>query len=649
MKKSGKAKLLASLLPLSAIGLAPIAILTASCQSGQIDKLNKEIQEKEQKIQELQKEKNNTNDELNKIKDQLNEKNEIINDIERENNIKPQNDDKVNISSTSHSFKNYNPEYTVNDSDVNVYEIKDDKSKTAYVDIDQFLSALTGLIGPEQFSSYVDKQKNRKTYYTSNPDGTISNKLVIDWNKNTIFVTTTDFFYEILRPQELTDGGEFAKYEYERIPESDKGVTFDLGKYHMDILYKDDKVLVPFSVFNTLFMSWTFNNIYYNGKTFTNVFAGLDSFGKTEEEARERIRKDNNLHGSKPTKEEREANFNHLSFTMDYFYGLREYKQIKSFADYIKKEDKEKLLSTDPKKWNEAYISIFHKQLNELHTRMNSFSYYEATNYLKPLQLQIKDYGQYRIDFNKQRAELVKGFEAYFKKKIADFKPEDYVKYVGNTAFVTLLHFEDGTKEQNKSDEAWKHDTYHLMRYLMKEVAKEEHKNIKNIVLNIAINGGGSVGSMVKTLGFMTDKPILNREFDILNRVGSLSKGLVDTNGDDIYEGDAYTQYNWNILVGINTFSAANQLTSIVKEMGIAKIIGQKTGGGMSAIMPLALSDGTTITISGPNNATFGKDNKEIESGVQPDIKLDYKDFYNYDKIDKMLSAQNQKQDENKQ
>ncbi|CRH45755.1 Uncharacterised protein [Chlamydia trachomatis] len=80
------------------------------------------------------------------------------------------------------------------------------------------------------------------------------------------------------------------------------------------------------------------------------------------------------------------------------------------------------------------------------------------------------------------------------------------------------------------------------MRHLMSEVSKKPE--IKNIVLDIAINGGGSVNSMIRTLGFMTDKPILNREFDILNRRGDLSKSKVDTDGDNNYDGDAYEKYN---------------------------------------------------------------------------------------------------------
>ncbi|SYV90212.1 Uncharacterised protein [Metamycoplasma alkalescens] len=75
--------------------------------------------------------------------------------------------------------------------------------------------------------------------------------------------------------------------------------------------------------------------------------------------------------------------------------------------------------------------------------------------------------------------------------------------------------------------------------------------------------------------------------------------------------------------------------------MGIAKIIGQKTGGGMSAVFPITFNDGTTLTMSSPNNAVQGEDNKEIESGIDPDYQLDYKDFYDDNAIKKAIAAVN--------
>ncbi|AZZ65273.1 hypothetical protein DMC14_000435 [Metamycoplasma phocicerebrale] len=634
MKKSIKTKLLTTILPISTGLITPVALLSAGCQDPKLKK----------QLEDTKKELENKKQELDKTKKDLEEKNKSLDDAKKEIDklkdqpkIDPKSDAKTELVVKNHTFKNFNEEYTIADTNVKSYIVKN-HDEVVYVDVDEFLKALDGYVGLDLFTTIVDEANNRKIYRTFDKKGNLSNQLIFNWDKNLIHTTSTSIFYEILKPQELTDDSQFLETEYEHKNEDDKGVTFDLTKYKMDILYKDGKLLLPYTVFNTLFMSQGFTNLYFNGETFTNVFAGMDSFGATPDAARERIRKNAALNGKKATVAQREANYNHMIFTMDYFYGLRFHKNIKSFDEYIGAEEKAKLLSTDPKVYNQAYVNLFHKKLNELHTRMNSFSYYESdwSTKLRNVLKSPQDYGEYRDQFNKNRAMLVKQFETKFGKKIDDFGPDDYIRYHGNTAIVTLLGFEDGTKEQNQGPDAWKYDTYYLMRHLMAEVAKKPE--IKNIVLDLAINGGGSVSSMVRTLGFMTDKPILNREYDILNRRGDLSKSKVDTDGDGKYDGDAYEKYNWSLLVSLNTFSAANQLTSIVKEMGIAKIIGKKTGGGMSAIMPIVLADGTTITISSPNNAVFGPNNESIEDGVQPDINLEYKDFYNDEAIDKALS-----------
>ncbi|MBN4089613.1 S41 family peptidase [Mycoplasma enhydrae] len=645
MKKSTKSKLLFTVLPAATGLVVPAALLSAGCEDpklkeelkkkqeelnakqAELESKNKEIQEKDKLISQKDKELEKNRKEIKEIED-------IIKELD---GAAPQNDNKKEIEEKSVSFKNYNDEYTIAEKNVKAYNVKN-QSEVTYVDVDEFLKALDGYIDNSKITTAIDETRNRKVYQVV-IGGELAAQLEINWEKNTIHTPSTGFFYLILKPQEKTDSGQFLKNEYEEKPEDDKGVLFDLNKYKFDILYKDGKVLLPYTIFNTLFMSQAFTNLYYNGVTFTNIFAGMDSFGKTEDEARKRIREVATLNGKQPTAKEREVNYNHLLFTMDYFYGLKYHKQIKSFEEYIGKDEKAKLLSTDPQVYNQAYINLFHKKLNELHTRMNSFSYYEA-NPTEALRDKLKspdDYGEYRERFYKNREMLTKKFETKFGKKISDFGADDYIRFHGNTAFVTLLRFEDGTKDQIKGPDAWKHDTYFLMRHLMNQLkAKPE---IKNIVLDLAINGGGSVQSMVRTLGFMTDKPVLNREYDVLNRIGYLTKSQVDTDGDGKYENDAYENYNWHLLVSLNTFSAANQLTSIVKEMGIAKIIGKTTGGGMSAIMPIVLADGTTITISSPNNAVFGPKNESIEDGVRPDVELEYDKFYDDDAIDKIIKG----------
>ncbi|QJG66383.1 hypothetical protein HGG64_01500 [Mycoplasma phocoeninasale] len=470
MKQTRKSKILTSVLvPLGLGVFAPISLIAASCQT------------------ESQK------DENKKLKEELIEKEKEIQRIKEENklpNVNPTNDDNLYLKSNKYEFKNFNPEYTINDNKLTAY-FKGDNDAVPYIDVDEALEVLSGYIDTTGYKTFVDTTNNQKIYQTSF-DGQISNQVIFNWDKNYIHATSTSFFYEIQKPQEQTNGAQFLQTKYSNKFEDNKGVLFDLEKYDMDIIFKEGKLIIPFSVFNTLFMSQGFTNLYFNGENFTNVEAGVNAFGDSPDEAVKRIRK-NAKNNKTPTKAEREATYKHFLFVMDHFYGLKEHKKIKSFDSYISAADKEKFLSTNRDDFNQAYVNIFQKQLNELHTRINSLSYYEDRWMAKWYEiLEGKDIrGEYYKKFNANRKMLVENFEKSFGKKLDDFNADDYIKYKGNTAFVTLLGFEDGTKEQLAKDDSWRYDTYYLMRYLMKELEKKP--TIKNIVLNLAINGGGSV------------------------------------------------------------------------------------------------------------------------------------------------------------
>ncbi|MFL4144962.1 hypothetical protein P9371_24030, partial [Escherichia coli] len=77
---------------------------------------------------------------------------------------------------------------------------------------------------------------------------------------------------------------------------------------------------------------------------------------------------------------------------------------------------------------------------------INTLSYYDGYHE-KHLRNRLKrpdDFGDYFNEFNNNRESLVKQFEEKFKKKISEFQPEDYIRYHGNTAIVTILRFKDG-------------------------------------------------------------------------------------------------------------------------------------------------------------------------------------------------------------
>lgn len=112
---------------------------------------------------------------------------------------------------------------------------------------------------------------------------------------------------------------------------------------------------------------------------------------------------------------------------------------------------------------------------------------------------------------------------------------------------------------------------------------------------------------------------------------------------------NGFSEYNWYVLVGVSTYSAANLFAHVVKQEKIATVIGQKTGGGMFSVLPTILPDGTNVDVSS-TLAWTGKPNKEIQTsedlpftdqGIEPDFYVDYKDFTKHDILNYLNKKEN--------
>ena len=69
------------------------------------------------------------------------------------------------------------------------------------------------------------------------------------------------------------------------------------------------------------------------------------------------------------------------------------------------------------------------------------------------------------------------------------------------------------------------------------------------------------------------------------------------------------------------TFSAANLMTSIAKDMGIATIIGQDSSGGACSITAISLPDGSAILVSSTGMLTDTAYNS-IEYGIRVNLAM---------------------------
>ena len=543
------------------------------------------------------------------------------------------NDNKMNITKERYNFYNLTNQYNIKQKEVNLYFKKGEN--IPYVSIAEMIKTLDGFLNADRISYYQSWFTNSRTYLQR------GNKMTVNWKSNKISVNSLDFF-NFTKSSSTTNYSSHLKYiSYNQVKA--KGykstIEFDLGKYNLDVLNYYQKTLIPLPVFNTLFCSQNYYNLYFNGQNLYGAYFGLND----NQNGIDLIKK--GLFENKiQNKIDRQTTLNHLLWTLDHFYGLKPQKGIDEFKKYLSDEDMRKILSTDVKDNNLAYAKLFHQKLNDLHTWLSMLSFYndanKKVNSLDTSSENEKSYNEIKEKLTQLRR---KRFGYGWHWRYYDGVPP--VRFINNTAIVSFDQFKTGTKEEIWRLDAYKYDTYEFMKYVMNEIKKRE-ETIKNIVIDLSLNGGGSVAAMIRALGFLTNKPIETYDYDTLQKLIYELKTKVDTNGDGYFNSaDGYPEYNWSVLTGRNTFSAANLFAAVAKQMGIAKIIGQHSGGGECSIMPNVLADGTSFVMSS-NSASRIKNKyllsqyryQTIEYGIDPDKWLDYDKFYDDSEIDKLVN-----------
>lgn len=538
---------------------------------------------------------------------------------------KTDNEEAYELTSVNYRFQNFCDEYAVYPTVLTTYYVN--QEHLPYLDILDFLLALEGFFRVEDIYHITRENEHELELYWKS--GSYAYRFVANWEEDTIFVNNIRFFSHT---QELlsTDYNLHNKVT-DYYSASEKSVTFDLGAYYFDIIYYEEHVLIPFHILNTLFCSTNLYNIYFNGDAYYGVME--NGTGCSTEEILQI--KTSSLNGTECPSDLRYATLNHVLFIMDYFYGLMDDKNIEYFKQMITGNDVNLFLSGKPDEFMQAYINIFQKKLDELHTTIGRGSFYHQPEEGIDIYAE-ENAGNFRILYDQLSEELNQLSVERWPNGIPP------VRFADNTAIIFLDGFEVGSKyeiyngNQIKPD-AWRYDSFERMRYAMKEI--EEHGGIDSIILDLSQNSGGRIGAMIDVLGFLTDQRIPYSQYNCLTNEYSISYYEVDINGDGDYQNDAYDEYDWYILSSLNTFSAANTFVSICKKLQLATVIGEKTGGGMCTVMSNVLVDGTSLRISSNHTVRTvvhenGKDiYYSIENGIQPDCTLSHLQFYSDDKL----------------
>lgn len=433
------------------------------------------------------------------------------------------------------------------------------------------------------------------------------------------------------------DGGIVESYEYDFVTMSTKNepvqtevkpLTIHLKDYHMPVIAYEDDILMPFlALQNTIGAAASDTSLAYNGRDYYNAFDVDEFLLKPENEEGKELAYYKGLHSgpfSKKTKTTQAyADYGYYAtcLLLDLTFGHKEEMEITSFDEYFTKLNTKKVLtSTDPSAAVIAEFMLFNYLFGTGHdSLMSADTVFAPTN--KAVQtiasevaedMQESEVGQQIFNEQAQTdpaqsaeefnvilgALMARGLDlpdffpllvwsSYFNK----IKPEDYgterLDYSGDTAVIYFTSF----KNDHKRDPSFYVDPIHdedisdsnfAFFYRCFEDIKK-HDEVKNVVINLADNGGGNSTGLISILGFLSEDGevrITNKDLFANNYREECYH--VDTNLDGIADdNDGYGgQYNFYILCSKLSYSCANALPYFAQQQGLAKILGTAPGGG---------------------------------------------------------------------
>ena len=237
-------------------------------------------------------------------------------------------------------------------------------------------------------------------------------------------------------------------------------------------------------------------------------------------------------------------------------------------------------------------------------------------------------------------------YETYFGGEVS---PGDDIIYSadGKTAMYMFNSFSFASQDiydSGNQNALYKADTFFNLIHIFDMIKAKG--GVENIILDISTNGGGTVGVMMKLLSLISK----NNSSYIYYKEASSSQVIsahstVDSNGDEVYDAsDCYgNDFNFYILTSDCSYSCANAFPCTAQIQGLAKIIGQKSGGGECAVAIHYLPNSQYVYHSSTLHlGSYDGINKEFvgfEGGAKPDIEIqNERDFYDIEKLNNFIA-----------
>ena len=442
------------------------------------------------------------------------------------------------------------------------------------------------------------------------------------------------------------DGMPFVRYKSVSYLPAQATTTLDLGAYGID-LHADGKgaVYFPFATLADMYTDLYYHHAGFNGE---KVVANLSV---NEVELSEIDPDYNKPLVARTTRPADLADFNYkeLCFAMDHFYG---YPGRVQYNDALKAKGLDKVLEEDIACGPSIKKLLLSEKLSDYligmmgltgvyfdgHTAMTITSALgKATDYPEL-------YQEYQTGLMAHQDVLALLMTAIvsMQSMVADgqaveaLRPKVYgegVTYVkkGDTAVCVFDSFNE------RNEQAWKDyyagkgpmptvenapndDMVIFLDALKKASADPE---VKNFVIDITANGGGSADIVLAMTSLILDKSYISQDNSLTGQ-RSIVEYEVDRNFNGLFDAadkDVRYDLNFAVLTSPMSFSCGNLFPSILKDAGIP-VLGATSGGGACAIQAMCTADGFCFQISSFRARLNTLAGENIDGGVTPDLPI---------------------------
>ena len=147
---------------------------------------------------------------------------------------------------------------------------------------------------------------------------------------------------------------------------------------------------------------------------------------------------------------------------------------------------------------------------------------------------------------------------------------------------------------------------------------------VKNFIVDITANGGGSADIVMAMTSLIMDKSYISQDNSLTGQ-RSIVQYEVDRNFDRVFDEkdkDVHYDLNFAVLTSGMSFSCGNLFPSMLKDNGVP-VMGATSGGGACAIQAMCTADGFCFQISSFRARLNSLEGEIIDTGVTPDIPID--------------------------